>query len=286
MKPHLFFLVCISIFLTACDVIEKPILEQGVYRQDLYGPVPEFTQPSEPVQNVLLEDFTGHTCGYCPIGNQTASEILENHQERVSVLGIHSGSLGAPYPPQYPGNWVTPEGTYYLMGQVGVDEMPKGRINRIPVAGTVFSPSVWATKVAAALNATPLVGLQLVASYSPENDHLNVHVNSHWFSNAPGEYRLVILLIESGIIAPQLWYGHEPSEYVPDYEHNHMLRTSISGATGLPVAIDPTTGQNKTNSFTINWNNNWIPENCEVVAFITEGDTGPVLNSTKQKLIE
>lgn len=171
------------------------------------------------------------------------------------------------------------------MTQVGVDEMPKGRANRLPSAGVAFSPSLWTAKVSEALATAPLVGLQLQASYSADNSHLNVHVNSHWFSSATGDYRLVILVTESGIIAPQLWYGHEP-EYVPEYEHNHMLRGSLSGSTGTVVATNPTAGQNKTNSYTVDWKSEWIPENVEVVAFITEGESGRVLNVAKQKLVE
>lgn len=79
------------------------------------------------------------------------------------------------------------------------------------------------------------VDLQLEVQYVEENNHLNVHVFNQWFENASGNYRLVLLVTESHIVAPQLWYNHDP-EFVEEYEHEHMLRGSLSGATGLTIA--------------------------------------------------
>jgi hypothetical protein len=276
--------LCGLIAMNGCDEIDTPLIELGSYRSDLYGPVPTFTPASAPVQQALLEDFTGHDCGNCPIGHEIAHTILETHPDDVALVAVHAGSLAAPLPPEYPADWTTPEGEFFLLTQVGVDEMPKGRINRGPQASTVFSPTVWATKVNEALSATPPVNLQINASYAADNNHLNVHVNSQWFENATGAYRLVILITESGILAPQLWYGHTP-EYVEEYEHNHMLRGTVTGATGLTVATNPQAGSTTTNSYTVDWNSAWNAENCEIVAYITEGENGKVLNVVKQALV-
>lgn len=86
MKTKSVLIACVVILLLAsCDLVENPIIPQGTYRHDLYGPDPAFSQP-EVVQNVLLEDFTGHTCGYCPVGNQTAATLLENNEDRIAVV--------------------------------------------------------------------------------------------------------------------------------------------------------------------------------------------------------
>lgn len=277
--------IALSIFFFSCDKIDNPIIEQGDYRSDLYGEPPTFPNIETPIQRILLEDFTGHDCGNCPTAHGIATTIVNNNPGKVDVIAVHAGTLAQPYPPQYPANWVTPEGTYYLLTQVGVDEMPKGRINRIPDAHVAFSPSLWVNKTNAALNETPAVQLQISTSFSQENKHLNVHVNHQWFQGLSGNYRLVIMVLESHIIAPQLWYNHTP-EYVEEYEHNHMLRTTLTGATGRVVTENPTAGLKKTNSYTMNWNENWNVENCEVVAFITEGENGRILNSVSKVIVE
>ncbi|HEY8403339.1 MAG TPA: Omp28-related outer membrane protein [Flavobacteriales bacterium] len=288
MKKHLssILLILVAMLWVACDKIDDPVYKfTGDYRSDLYGEPPVFPIVQTPVQNVLLEDFTGHDCGNCPTAHQIAYGILDNNPERVAMVAIHAGTLAQPYPPHYPANWTTPEGSFYLLTQVGVDEMPKGRINRIPSAQTVLSPGLWVVRTNQALAETPTLHLQLETIYSEENQHLSVHVNHQWFDAHSGDYRLVIMVTENKIIAPQLWYNHDP-EHVEEYEHNHMLRTTFTGATGRVVASNPTAGTNITNSYTINWNPNWKVENCEVIAFITEGDNGRILNSTHKKIIE
>lgn len=279
------FITAFSVLLLACDKIEDPVIKSGDYRSDLYGDVPAFPSVSTPVQHVLLEDFTGHDCGNCPIAHQIAYGILNNHPERVAMVAVHAGTLAQPYPPNYPANWVTSEGTYYLLTQVGADEMPKGRMNRMPDAHIAYSPGTWVNRTNNALAETPQVHLQLATNYSAENNHLSVHVNHQWFQGLSGDYRLVIMVTENHIIAPQLWYGHTP-EHVDEYEHNHMLRATVSGATGRVIASNPTSGFNSTNSYTIDWNTTWVAENCEVIAFITEGENGRILNCTHKKLIE
>lgn len=275
----------LMISLTGCDEIEDPVIEYGAYRADLYGAAPEFTPAPEVTKRVLLEDFTGHDCGNCPIGHQIAHDIFVADSEHVAVVAIHAGSLAAPLPPEFPADWTTPEGQYYLLTQVGVDEMPKGRTNRDPSANIAFSPSVWVNKVNTAKEAPSPVDLQMVVDFRDDANHLNVHVFNQWFENTTGNYRLVILITESHIAAPQLWYNHDP-EFVEEYEHEHMLRTSLSGATGLVVAEDPTEGASSVYSTTVNWNDAWVPENCEVVAFITDGENGQVLNVVKAKVIQ
>jgi hypothetical protein len=277
-------LAVLTFAFTACDKIDNPVMPKEDYRSDLYGPPPSFPAVQTPVQNVLLEDFTGHDCGNCPIAHQIAYGIVDNNPDRVSMVAIHAGTLAQPYPPQYPPDYTTPEGTYYLLTQVGADEMPRGRINRSPSATTALSPGQWVSRTNQALATTASVQLQVATNYNAENQHLNVHVNHQWFEGLSGDYRLVIMVTENNIISPQLWYNHTP-EYVAEYEHKHMLRKTVSGATGRVVATNPTAALNVTNSYTMDWNPQWVPENCEVIAFITEGENGRVLNSTHVNVI-
>lgn len=279
------FSIAVLAFLANCDVVENPILPIGEYRQDLYGPPPIFDLEEEATQNVLLEDFTGTSCGYCPPGNIIASTLQESNPTRVVSVAIHAGSLAVPFGSQYPDDFRTSEGEFYLLEQVGQDFLPNGRINRLPDASVVTSPTNWTGQVNNALLETAKVNLQLVASYAEENGHLNVHINQQWFQNATGTYNLVIMVLESGIISPQLWYNHDPT-YVPDYEHNHMLRTTLTGATGAISIQNPTAGATKVFSITTDWNAAWNPENVDIVAFLTEGENGRVMNVVRQKLSE
>jgi hypothetical protein len=108
-------------------------------------------------------------------------------------------------------------------------------------------------------------------------------VFSEWLQSFTGNVKLVVMLTESGIEAPQLDYNSNPS-YIPDYHHEHMLRTTGTGATGLSIYTNPTAGTNDVKSYTFNWNSAWVPDSCEVIVLLTEGDNGRVLNVAKTKL--
>ena len=277
--------VTFALCMLSCEEEENPLLDFGVaYRPDLYGPVPSF-DPSGPAhQRVLLEDFTGHDCGNCPNGHVIAHELLDAHGEDLAVVAIHAGSLAAPFPPDFPDDWTTPEGTYYLLTQVGADVMPKGRINRNPGASTTFNPSGWTAQYDQAITQTPPVNLQMKTNFAEANAHLNIHIQEDWKSDFTGDAHLVILITESNIVAPQLWYGQSP-EYIPDYVHAHMLRASATGATGLVNTSNPLAGTIKTTSYTLDWNDQWDPLQCEVVAFLTDGENGRVLNVVKAPVV-
>lgn len=271
----------ILVSFTSCEKNEDPILDFQLYRSDLYGPAPEFTPTGTPQQRVLLEDFTGHECQNCPNGHIKAAELAETYQEDIAVVSIHAGTLAEPLPPEFPNDWRTPEGAYYFSTQVGGPGIPVGRINRRSNAADIFTVSNWGAKVTAAFNERPKANVQVKANYEESGGHWNVHAFAEWLENGAGDYRLVILLTESGIIAPQRFL----TNYIPQYQHDHMLRASGTGATGLEVFNDPIEGTNKRFSYTFDWNEQWVPENCEVIAFITEGDNGKVVNVAKTKLV-
>jgi len=273
--------IALLFFVQSCDVIDEPVI--GV-RNTFDGEVPEFTPLNAPTRVVLLEDFTGHDCGNCPIAHGIATTLLIAYEDELAVIAIHAGSLAEPFPPSYPDDWSTPEGTFYLLDQIGSDQLPTGRLNRVNGANFALSPSQWTNKLNQEFaKPLPPLGMQIVAEYFADQNKINVHVNSQWFENKSGDYRLVILLAESGIIAPQLNYTVDPT-YIPDYEHNHMLRTSLTGATGLSLTTNPIAGDIKTDSYSLAWNSLWTPENCEIIAFVTEGEGGEVINAVKTKL--
>jgi hypothetical protein len=115
--------------------------------------------------------------------------------------------------------------------------------------------------------------------------NLNIHVFDQWMQDVAGTQNLVVLITESKIIGPQLEYL--PEAYIhEEYEHNHMLRTSVSGLGGLSIANNPTTGEIGLSSYTYEWNNNWDWHNCYVVAFVVDGTNGEVLNAVEKKLDE
>ena len=49
------------------------------------------TEPAN--RNVILEEFTGRNCGYCPDGHAKANQIIAAHPDRVWAMNLHCTSL-------------------------------------------------------------------------------------------------------------------------------------------------------------------------------------------------
>ena len=78
-------------------------------------------------KNVVLEEFTGLNCGYCPDGHVIAQGIYDQHPNDVVLVNVHVGSFAAPSAGQP--DYRTPWGAA-LDGQAAVAGYPAGTVNR------------------------------------------------------------------------------------------------------------------------------------------------------------
>ena len=47
-------------------------------------------------KNVVLEEFTGIYCGYCPQGHAIAQGIYDQHPDDVVLIAVHTGNFANP----------------------------------------------------------------------------------------------------------------------------------------------------------------------------------------------
>ena len=47
-------------------------------------------------KNVVLEEFTGISCTYCPDGHRIAKDIFNQNPNDVVLINIHTGSFATP----------------------------------------------------------------------------------------------------------------------------------------------------------------------------------------------
>ena len=124
---------------------------------------------------------------------------------------------------------------------------------------------------------TPPAHLQGAAIPDPDlTDKVHLHVHATFAEAIEGDVRLALLINENNLIAAQLDYGNDP-EVILDFEHNHLLRGSLSGADGLVVTTSPAAGSTIQADYTIQWNPDWFLENSHVLALLTNAN-GDVLN--------
>jgi len=264
-----------ALLVTGCDTIDDPIVPLTInYNGE--APAPEFEAMTTGPQHVLLEDFTAHQCGNCPPAGELATQLAEEHDNLVHLLAIHAGSLAAVSNAPFDTDWTNPESIFYW-DQLDVQANPMGRVNRRGGPGAVVSPNNWTNTVNAELALTPPAHLQGAAIPDPSAaDNVHLHVHATFAETIQGDVRLALLISENNLIAAQLDYGNDP-EVIPDFEHNHLLRGSLSGADGLVVTTNPTAGSTIQEDYTIQWDPEWVQENSHVRAVLTNAN-GEVLN--------
>ena len=112
-------------FFYSCDRIEQPIpVKVGGLDWDLFPggdsadySWPTWTQNTNTFQNVLLEDFTGHTCTNCPPAATIAKNLEDANPGRVFIASIHASignSFQAVEPPEFTNDFTTESGNTYV----------------------------------------------------------------------------------------------------------------------------------------------------------------------------
>jgi hypothetical protein len=85
------------------------------------------------------------------------------------------------------------------------------------------------------------------------------------------DVKICLYLAENGIISPQTMPDKSINN---DYVHNHVFRGSFTGTYGK--SIDLSSGSNTFNENMV-LPQDAVKENCEVIAFIYDGDTYEIL---------
>ena len=81
-------------------------------------------------KNVILEEYTGMNCPYCPDGHKIAQELMAANPDRLFAINIHQGSF-ANGTPNYKTQWGDA-----LANQTGLTGYPSGTINRHVFSGS------------------------------------------------------------------------------------------------------------------------------------------------------
>ena len=290
MKRILFAALAASLVLVSCDRIapeELIIPNDNGFRSDLYE-VPEFDANTDNNTYILFEEFTGHLCSNCPGAAVTAHDLAEN--SRVILSGVHAGFLAQP-DADHPADYTTEAGDEWWLQMTG-SFLPCARFNRADQEGDWYGAGEWPDQLEALLSATsgPCdARLQIQYEWAEENGHLNVHVESEFVNAMAGDYRMELSILESGIVSPQSnnsLNGNPayPSPTAYEYEHEHVFRGNMNGTNGQQVASDPEAGFKAVNSYTIPWPSDWVMDDAELIAVITEGTTGRIINVAYVKM--
>ncbi len=207
-------------------------------------------------RNVVIEEFTGAWCGFCPDGALKVEEILQSHPEVVAI-SRHVGddmalpqddSLNAYYRPFFPQALID---RFYF--SIFDGSIPKDRSSQ-------SSPNLWEEYVASRKgNAYPSsIDLSMTSSYDTTTRQLTVTVKGNFVDYDSGDIRVHFLLLQDSVTGSGDGYDQvnyyssqsfavggasHPFYNLPDpivgYRHNHTIRVHATPLWGAPLSASP-----------------------------------------------
>ena len=236
-------------------------------------------------KNVLLEEYTGGYCSYCPNGHRIANEVAAKYPGRVFPVNIHAGNFAyTTYP-----NMTTTQGNEYN-NNFGVTSYPTGILNRV---GQV-SYTQWEAKVDEMMKENAIVNIAGDYTINAATRTVQITVEMYYTGNSSQSTNyLTVYMLQDDIVGYQAGSNLNPTQIVDgQYNHTHVFRSAITSTWG--DAVSPTTAGSlitKTYTYTIPQSIG-SPNGVDVdlnkvyfVAFLTEKNEGsvtrPVLNSCK-----
>ena len=199
------------------------------------------------LKNVLIEDYTGTWCQYCPRVLHGIKQV-QSEQLRAYPVSIHRSVASNPDPYDFP---ATP-----LEQLIGVTGYPTAMLNR----NVLWDNEISTTEVKNQIKPNANLGIALNSTVS--GGTINLNVNMKFLENF-SNLKLVVYVLEDGLLynqvnATSFFGGQNP---IINFEHDHVLRACLTNL----VVGDAITGTNAgalvTRNFTVN-----VPANISNVA--------------------
>ncbi len=264
----------------------------------MFAQLPVSTTPSN--KNIVLEEFTGIHCGYCPDGHTVANTIYNNNPGRVVLINIHSGSFANAAAGEQ--DLKTTMGTAIdAMPGMAITGYPAGTVNRTVLTGTVMSGgrgswTGWANTIK---NQSAYCNVAVEGTVDATTRVLTYTAQVYYTANSPvGTNSLTVMLLEDKVLGIQSNYGtptlYNAGNYNADgtYNHNHVLRKGLTtGNFGITIPVTTSgTTFTTTGTYTIpatfgavNKTTPCLLGNIELAAFVTQtnsltinGSYGPI----------
>ena len=316
MKNYFYLSILITFFLWAsCDKVENAyppgVSSGGGLNWELYpdgdsstyvsnGLWTSFTQNTNTDRNVLIEDFTGHKCIFCPAAATEAENIKDANPGRVYVAGIHTSPFGVGNfqeidPPIYEHDFTCAEGL--AIGRYFGDDWPGslfqgnpfGAVSRVdPNTGQpVTSPTNWASITSQILSTNDLkVNIQADVNYFPSTRGVFLHTELDKIDNSlTNELRVVVYLIEDTIQKPQLFPS--PTNDSLEYVHHHVMRGTVDGFS-LGQQLDSAHEINNDDKYYFNYSYElpiqYVASNMDLLIYVRDNVTEEIYHVIKKDI--
>lgn len=269
--------------MTSCDKLKEPYkIEPPVIVVDtnLVQLTAEDTLNFDGKIVVLLEDYTGVRCVNCPEAAEIASQLQEQNEGHLIVLGVHPNTAY-----QIPYNDVTDfrteEGNDWN-NYFNIDSYPSGTVNRKEAIG---NPE-WTAAVNNVIGSDAPVRLIVKTAYNESEREVSLSVYSKFLTTVESDdVRLTLCMMEDSIVGPQQTTTGVNTNYI----HRHVFRGTVDGLTwGRVLDINSgstiESGRYFATNMKFNVDEKYNADQFYIVAFITDHNTRQVLMAAEAKI--
>ncbi|MCF8348356.1 MAG: Omp28-related outer membrane protein [Bacteroidales bacterium] len=206
----------------------------------LFSSIMAFSQ--QPDRTILIEEFTGEWCGWCPIGMMGLENMIERFGDSVIVVAVH---MSDPFESPSAG------------GMIGVwgGAAPTALINRAYdtlLQDQVFSPEDWEEVIARQINTPAPCNVSLDYTFDDTSREIMATVSATFTEDFVGDARLNLYIVEDSVIGvSQSNYlsgnpafintpFYELPEHIDNFPHEHLLREMVGESYGIDGVIPDT----------------------------------------------
>ena len=290
---------------TSCDKIEQPYiiitdLDTSLFDGgNFYDYVaPSFDENTNTLRNVMIEDYTGHQCVFCPAAADEAKAIEDNNPGRAFVATLHAAPNASGTSSfqavkttgtKFIRDFTTPEGKA-IAGQIaaahgGAVGNPTGTVNRIQTeAGELFlNKNLWSDITDSLLNTSLIANVQAKSSYFTSTRGVFIHTQVEFREDISGEFAIVIYALDNEIID---WQKNGSTDD-PDYHHHnvHIGNVFAGEAFGRTFVNGPVTvGQKFEKDFSYQLPADLPKEDMHFLIFVVNKGTEEVLQVIKHEI--
>ncbi len=245
-------------------------------------PKPEPEQPEQPEQipasfprKHLIEEFTGQGCGYCPYGMDCIHAFLENDTNYIVILH-HYG---------YQADHFSVPGSKTITSALKVNGAPSMAIDRAKTkygtqSAVVFHPGYLENVNRSQFVDTTYASVLIDNTYDPASRTLHVRVSGVLCRTDDPNLQLTVLVKESGMIDTQADYENT-FEGWQEFRHTNAVRAFLTAPKGDILAVQK---QHYSEEYDLTLPAAWVPENCMVVAFLSE-EFQPVVQAAQKPVV-
>lgn len=223
------------------------------------------------LRNVVLEEFTGINCGYCPDAHRIAADMAANNPGRVFPIAIHAGGYAAAY--------TTPQGDTLLKNWISeVSGYPCGMVNRTRFASkTILNRGDWNSKVNSILQQNSCVNIAARCTIDCATRDLTVEVEVYYTGASTANINFLnVAVLQNNILGRQSGMELNPDQVVGvQYRHMHMFRKFMSASTWGDTIKNTSRGSFFTKTYTCQLpatisSTTVVPRDISIVAFVAE----------------